>query len=306
MNAVSHQHVSGRYQNLVTHYDEATLSTWFSMDSRPRPSFTWPLIHDILKFQENLPREPERLRYLVFASRAKGIFSLGGDLTLFQETIESQDRASLGIYAEDCAAVLYNHLNAPAVTISLLEGDVLGAGLESAIASDVVIAERTVHGGFPEVLFNLVPGHGAYQLVARRTGARQAEEMILGGKMYTAEELHAMGLIDILAEPGAGREAVREFQERHAKHWNAFRAHTMIKRLHMPVTRELLSASSGLWVEAAMRLGQRDLKLMQRLVRAQDRRLSSPASETRPEIATPRRVESPAAMELTAVPAFAA
>ncbi len=282
MNAVCHQHVSGRYQNLVTHYDEASLSTWVSMDSRPRPSFTWPLIHDILKFQDNLPRNPERHRYLISASRAKGIFSLGGDLTMFQEAIEKQDRVGLSLYAEDCATVLFNHLNAPAVTISLLEGDALGAGLESALASDIVIAERTMHGGFPEVLFNLVPGHGAYQLVARRAGARQAEEMVLSGKLYSAEELHALGLIDILIEPGTGYEAVREFQERHARHWNAFRAHTMIKRLHQPVTRELLSASSGIWVEAAMRLAQRDLKLMQRLVRAQDRRLSAPTVESTP------------------------
>lgn len=299
MNAVTHHHASAHYQNLVTHHDEATSSTWFSMDSRPRPSFTWPLIRDILRFQENLPRDPERLQFLVFASRAKGVFSLGGDLSMFQDVIENQDSAGLGVYAEDCATVLFNHLNAPAVTISLLEGDALGAGLESAIASDVVIAERTIHGGFPEVLFNLVPGHGAYQLVARRAGARQAEEMILSGKLYTAEELHALGLIDILVEPGTGRDAVREFQQRQARRWNAYRALTMIRRLHMPVTRELLSASSAIWVEAAMRLGQRDLKLMQRLVRAQDRRLST----CDPELPPASRRE---AVGLMAEPAFAA
>jgi hypothetical protein len=77
----------------------------------------------------------------------------------------------------------------------------------------------------------------------------------------------------------------------------------MIKRLHLPVTRELLSASSAIWVEAAMRLGQRDLKLMQRLVRAQDRRLSSPGNDTSP--ATPARRDT-AGAEVTAVPAFAA
>ena len=302
MNAVCHQHVSGRYQNLVTQHDDASLTTWFSMNSHPRPSFTWSLVRDILRFQEHLPRDTERLRYLVFASRTNGIFSLGGDLTMFQQVIENQDRTNLGLYAEDCATVLFNHLNAPAVTISLLEGDAVGAGLESAISSDVVIAERTMHGGFPEVLFNLVPGHGAYQLVARRAGPRQAEEMILSGKMYSAEELHALGLIDILIEPGTGRDAVREFQERHARHWNSYRALTMIRRLHMPVSRELLSASSAIWVEAAMHLGQRDLKLMQRLVRAQDRRLSSPNTDALPATPAARKEAPIVAVE----PAFAA
>jgi DSF synthase len=42
-----------------------------------------------------------------------------------------------------------------------------------------------------------------------------------------------------------------------------------------PVTREELDGVVDLWVDAAMRLGERDLKMMSRLVRAQMRRLES-------------------------------
>ena len=42
-----------------------------------------------------------------------------------------------------------------------------------------------------------------------------------------------------------------------------------------PVTREELDGIVDLWVDAALRLGERDLKMMQRLVRAQARRMGS-------------------------------
>lgn len=270
-----------RYRNLVTHQDGEGESLWFAMNVQPRPCFTWDLIRDILSFQETFAREGSaaRPRCLVFASATPGIFSLGGDLSLFQTVIEGQDRAMLAQYARDCVTVLHNHLYAPGVvTVSVLEGDALGAGLESALSSDIVIAERGITAGFPEVLFNLVPGHGALFLAARRIGMAAAERMIRDGNVYTAEQLHAMGLVDILVDKGEGRGAVRELLSSQRRSWNAFHALQQIKRLHQPVTHEALTASAEIWVDAAMRLSKRDLRMMERLVRAQERRLGQPAA----------------------------
>jgi DSF synthase len=210
----------------------------------------------------------------VFASQSPGLFSLGGDLALFRSVIETQDRETLTRYAEDCVSILHNHLNTPeTVTVSLLEGDALGAGFESALSSDIIIAERGVRAGFPEVLFNLVPGHGAFYLLARRIGAKAAERMILEGNVHSAEELHALGLIDILVDKGEGRRAIRALLANERKSWNAFCALQHIKRHHLPVTHEALSASARIWVDAAMRLTDRNLRMMERLVHAQERRL---------------------------------
>jgi enoyl-CoA hydratase/carnithine racemase len=60
---------------------------------------------------------------------------------------------------------------------------------------DVIIAERGAKFGFPENIFGLFPGMGAYSLVARRVGAAFAEEMMLGGRIYTAEEMKDVGLV---------------------------------------------------------------------------------------------------------------
>jgi DSF synthase len=295
-----------RYRNLVTQDDCEGDALWFAMDVRPRPCFTWDLIRDILSFQDSFANgvSTNRPRCLVFASATSGIFSLGGDLSLFQTVIERQDRTMLRQYARDCVTVLHNHLYArDVVTVSVLEGDALGAGLESALSSDVVIAERGVNAGFPEVLFNLVPGHGALFLVARRIGMRAAERMIHDGNVYTAEQLYEMGLIDVLVEKGEGRAAVRELLTSQRKSWNAFHSLQQIKRLHQPVSHEALSASAEIWVDAAMRLSKRDLRMMERLVRAQERRIGQPAGDTAAE---PNRLPSPVGAVMPVLAALSA
>jgi DSF synthase len=233
------------------------------------------MTRDVIAFQEAFAARAHRPRVLVWSSETPGVFSLGGDLTLFRSLIETRDRKTLAQYADDCVTGLYNHLNTPdSVTVSLLEGDVLGAGLEMALTSDIVIAERGGSAGFPEVLFNLVPGHGAFHLLARRIGMQSAEKMIRDGSKFTVEELHTMGLVDVLVDKGQGRQAVRDLLKTHDKTWNAFQALHHIKRQYMPITREALSASARIWVDAAMRLSDRNLRMMEKLVRAQEKRLA--------------------------------
>lgn len=265
------------YENLSVFSDADRETLYFSMNVRPRPCFTWDLLRDFLTFQkrlvETLRLDTFRPRCLVYASETPRVFSLGGDLSLFKLAIETKDRAMLMRYAEDCVNALYNHITTPElVTVSLLEGDALGAGLETALGSDVIIAERGIRAGFPEVLFNLIPGHGAFHLVARRVGPQMAENMIRSGTVYTAEELHALGLFDIVVERGEGRRAVRELIVSQKKSWNAYRALQHVKRRYCPVTREMLQANAEIWVDAAMNLTDRDLRMMERLVRAQDKR----------------------------------
>ena len=98
--------------------------------------------------------------------------------------------------------------NSSMTTISLIQGEALGGGFESALSSNVIIAERRARMGFPEILFNLFPGMGAYSLLSRRLGMKRAEDMIFSGRIYTAEELHEMGVVDLLVEDGTGETAV--------------------------------------------------------------------------------------------------
>ncbi len=176
------------------------------------------------------------------------------------------------MYGKKCIDVLYAnlvHFNRPITTISLVQGDALGGGFEGALSSDVVIAEKGTKLGFPEILFNLFPGMGAYSILSRKLDAKRAERMILSGNLYSAEELHDMGLVDILADKGDGEMAVYDYIRRENRARNGFRAVRQVRDATNPISYDELLQIVEIWVETALKLEARDLRMMERLVSRQ-------------------------------------
>lgn len=280
-----------QYEQLGTRYDSDAQAMWYFMHAAPRPCFTPTLLRSIRQFQQDIvarfdaaggePVPP--IQYLVLASDVEGVFNLGGDLNRFKSLIEAKDRTELLAYAAACIDVLYPNavnLDLPLTTISLVQGSALGGGFEAALSSSVLIAERSAQLGLPEILFNLFPGMGAYSLLARRLDAARAERIILSGKLYNAEELYEMGVVDVLAEDGEGEQAVHDFIRRHAKARNGFRAvQQQVRQRFNPVTYRELMDIAEIWVDAALNLESKDLRMMDRLVRAQKRFSTSDAPD---------------------------
>jgi DSF synthase len=217
------------------------------------------------------------VNYYVTCSRTPGVFNLGGDLSLFVLLIKARDRQALAHYAKLCIDVQYprsqSFFSRTLTSIALVQGDALGGGFECALASDVIVAEESAQLGFPEILFNLFPGMGACSLLERRIGLRAAEELILSGKMLPAYKLHEMGVVDVLAPNGQGEAAVRDWIGANAKRRNGMQAVFRARQFVRPIQRAELDGIVELWVDAAMRLGERELKMMSRLARAQSRRM---------------------------------
>jgi DSF synthase len=212
--------------------------------------------------------------YFVLGSNSPGAFNLGGDLALFVEKIRRGDREAMRQYAYACTeAVFANYTGyVPGlITIGLVEGDALGGGWEAALSCDVLVAERRARFGLPEILFNLFPGMGAYSFLSRRIGQVKAEEVIVSGKTYSAEEMHALGVVDVLAENGDGRRATRAYIAANRAKRNAHSAIYQVRRRVSPVTMAELRDVVDLWVDAAMALNDQDLRKMLRLAAAQDR-----------------------------------
>lgn len=263
------------YSQLDIEYDRERQLAWYFMHGNPRPCFTSVLAHEIQDWFVALAgqrAETDLPRYTVMASRIPGIYNLGGDLNLFCELIQRQDRDGLLRYAAVCNDILYrNHTGhgRGITTISLVQGDALGGGFEAALSSDVLIAEKSAKMGLPDILFNLFPGAGAYSLLARKVGTVQAERMVLSGRLYSGEEMHELGVVDVLAEDGQGEAALYEHIAKEEKMGNGIRGFRAAKRCTNPVTRDELMAAAGIWVETAMQLRDRDLRMMQRLVNRQ-------------------------------------
>jgi DSF synthase len=167
------------------------------------------------------PDEEPMVRYYVLASQIPGIFNVGGDLSFFVNKIRARDRQALRRYAYDCVDPIYNvaaGFDSGIVSVGLLQGDALGGGLEAALCCHFIIAERGVKMGLPEILFNSFPGMGAYSMLSRRLDSVRAERMIFSGRIYSAEEMYDLGVIDLVVNKGCGEQAVREYIGDSRKH----------------------------------------------------------------------------------------
>ena len=257
---------------------------WLYQKPSPRPCFNPTLIAEVRSVQIMLQSYDGKLpyrgrlvpiHYHVLDSKWPGIYSMGGDLDLFRDHVIRRDKDGLLKYARSCIETIYNFIvgfRLPITTIALVCGDALGGGFEVALSSHVVIAEEQVEMGFPEILFNIFPGMGGYHLLCRRLPAIQVEKMMLSGRRYGAVELADMGIVDRLAERGRGVHAVYDFINENRKHRNGYLAMQDVRQKVNPITYEALMGVCSDWVDATMRITERDLRLMNRLVQAQDRR----------------------------------
>jgi len=280
---VSEQWFADDFSELELRYEPREQILWYFMRPRQRQSFTIGLLRDIRRLQERIrelfvaadPAQRPPLRYLVLASASPDTFNLGGDLSLLAQLIRTQDRGKLESYARACVDVLYPNavaLDVPIITVSLVQGHALGGGFEAALSSNVVIAEETAKFGLPEVLFNLFPGMGAYSLLARRIGMVDAERMITSGKVMTARELYEQGVLDAVVPKGEGEKAVYEFIARQNRRFNSHLAIYRTRRRYQNLSYEELKDIATIWVDAALRLTEADLRKMDRLAGTQDRR----------------------------------
>jgi DSF synthase len=268
-----------------TEFEPATGTIWGYFNPRGTACYSLGILKDILEHDQKLVANGARVEiegamhqvnYYVTGSRIPRVFNLGGDLALFVLLIKARDRDALAHYARLCIDNMYprtqNFFSPTLTKIALVQGDALGGGFECALASDLIVAEESAQLGFPEILFNLFPGMGAYSLLSRRIGMRAAEELILSGRVLPAQRLQELGVVDLVVKDGEAPAAVRDWIAKNAKRRNGLQAAFRARRCVNPVGREELDAVTEVWVDAAFRLSDRDLKMMGRIVRAQMRR----------------------------------
>jgi DSF synthase len=279
-----------QYRQIEVRFDPEHATAWTYLKPSGAPCFNLDLLEELRAHDNAIEScggrvlykgDLHQIHYYVGASRIEGIFSLGGNLANLVQLIKSGDRDTLMHYARLCVDNMYQRIcgyGSPMTTISLVQGEALGGGFETALSSNVIVAERRSRMGLPEILFNLFPGNGAYSLLARRVGVRRAEEMILSGRVYTAEEMHAAGVVDVLAEDGTGEAAVQDYIRRNDRRRNGLQAVFSCRQHFHPVSYEELLNIANLWVSAALRLEDKDLKLMSRLARSQSKRVPGGAA----------------------------
>jgi DSF synthase len=268
------------YRELDIHYDAEFQALWCRLWPDTRPCCTPEILAELQHFHRSLEQQLKfedenskgnRPRFLIIASRVPGVFNLGGDLALFLKLIRASNRDGLFNYAKSCIDLLYLSHQLPITTIALVQGDAFGGGFEGALSTHVLIAERQAYMGLPEILFNLFPGMGAYSLLARRLDPARAERLILSGRTYSAKELHEMGVVDVLAENGQGEEAVYTYIRKHNRARNGYEAMHKIRQICHPISYDELMRIVTIWVDTALQMSERDLRVMERLAQSQEK-----------------------------------
>jgi DSF synthase len=243
---------------------------------KPIQCYSLAAMAELQQVFNDISASPGLVRHFVMASDVSRVFNFGGDLSLFVLLVRARDHESLRLYAKRCIELVWWLENAAQLgvhTTALVQGDTLGGGLESALLHHTVIFERGAQAGYPEVLFNLFPGMGAWNLTIRKAGYAVASDMVLSGKIYTADQLFRRGLVDILADDGAGDVALMQMIRTIEPRFRGTMAALNARRIAQPITYESLLAIVEHWAATALGLSNRDLRLMERLARAQVRKV---------------------------------
>lgn len=280
------------YKEINLRYDAEHRAVWCYYNPASRPCFSLSMLKELRLMQQRImdyfdgkkESEESLIHYQILHSQVSGIFSMGGDLALFSKLIKERNREKLLEYAMQCIDICYLNsvnLHKPMTTISLVEGSALGGGFESALSSNVLIATESAQLGFPEIRFNLFPGMGAYSILARSCGINMAEKIIGSGEMYSARQLYDMGVVHRLGKDGEGIQCVEKFMKQHRQVGNGYRALQQVRQRFHTLDYKELSDITNLWVDTALQLEKKDLRLIDKLVKAQSSKISSKNGSSR-------------------------
>ncbi len=138
------------------------------------------------------------LRGLIIASAKKSIFVAGADLkTLLQAAKTGEMRG----FIERGQQVFNRLADLRIPTVAAIHGASAGGGYEVALACDYRVAsdDPATRIGLPETSLGLLPAWGGCTRLPRLIGAAKAAEVILKGKLYSAQEALKLGLADEIA-----------------------------------------------------------------------------------------------------------
>jgi enoyl-CoA hydratase len=146
----------------------------------------------------------------VIVTGAGKAFSAGADIAFLARAspLEVRDLARTAVAVNAKVEALGK------VVLAALNGHALGGGLELAEACTLRVAARDARIGHPEVRIGAVAGFGGTTRLPRLIGRGRAAELLLTGRIVTAERALELGLVNEVVAPGhllaRAEELVRE------------------------------------------------------------------------------------------------
>jgi enoyl-CoA hydratase len=142
--------------------------------------------------------EPGDVRAVVVSGAGDKAFSVGSNVKEFEDHRGPAGRARFELEAR----VAQRLAGLPMPTIAAIEGNALGGGLELALCCDLRVASERAQLGLPEVRLAVTPSTGGTQRLPRIVGVARAKELLLTGRILTAEEAERIGLVNEVVPAG--------------------------------------------------------------------------------------------------------
>jgi enoyl-CoA hydratase len=148
-----------------------------------------------------------RVRVVIFTGAGEKAFCAGRDLNQTRSWQEAADPHLEAVW-ERGDRLIDRILFYPKLTMAALNGVALGGGCELTLPFDLVIAQHGIRIGLPEASRGLFPGTGAMKLLPKKIGFFRAREMVLLGRILTAEQAQGWGLVNEVVDQSALAAAV--------------------------------------------------------------------------------------------------
>ncbi|NRB05591.1 MAG: enoyl-CoA hydratase/isomerase family protein [Rhodobacteraceae bacterium] len=160
-----------------------------------------PEFYDTIRTAIDQAKDPA-IRAVVITSEGD-FFCAGGNLNAIIEraNLPEQERRDR---IEDLHDVIRAIRSSPVPVIAAVKGGAAGAGVSIALACDFLIAEAGVKFTAAYVKAGLVPDGGLTAHLARALPRQLAMEMCVLAQPVVSERLHALGVVNLVAEDGAG------------------------------------------------------------------------------------------------------
>src|SRR3954469_10643974 len=140
-------------------------------------------------------RDDDTLRVAVLTGSGKRAFCVGSNLKTFIPRLQSGEldsRDNQEAYMKGSLGPVFKPV------IAAVNGDCLGGGMELLTCTDIRLSVGTARFGQPECRWGLYPGGGGTVRLPRQIGYAHAMDILLTGRLITAHEALAMGLINRL------------------------------------------------------------------------------------------------------------
>src|SRR6266704_211149 len=181
------------YQSILVERDERVGIVTLNRPNELN-ALNFHLVSELADALEEFERD-EAIRCIVLTGAGEKAFAAGADIK------EMSDKSPIEMMMGGFEAWgRIRRITKP--LIAAVGGYALGGGCELAMHCDMIVASENARFGQPEILLGVMPGAGGTQRLARTLGKYRTMEIVLTGAQVTAQEMHALGLVNHVVPRG--------------------------------------------------------------------------------------------------------